>query len=118
MYQLNPMLKDELIVVGGRLQFANINEENKHPMILPSKHHVTDLVIRYHHELNGHMGQESVLTCLREKFWILKGRASERRVMRSCVDCQKRKKPACKQLMADLPVDRQTRQGLTVIRLL
>ena len=50
------------------------------------------------------MGQESVLTSLREKFWVFKGRASVRRVIRSCVDCQKRKKPACKQLMAyDLP---------------
>ena len=106
LYQLNPMLKDELIVVGGRLKFANIDEENKHPMILPSKHHVADLVIRHYHELNGHMGQESVLTSLREKFWVLKGRASVRRVIRSCVDCQRRKKPACKQLMADLPVDR------------
>ena len=106
LYQLNPMLKDNLIVVGGRLQFASINEEAKHPMVLPSKNHVTDLVIRYYHEMVGHMGQESVLACLREKFWILKGRANVRRVIRSCVDCQRRKKPTCKQIMANLPQDR------------
>ena len=106
LYQLNPMLKDNLIVVGGRLQFASINEEAKHPMVLPSKNHVTDLVIRYYHQLVGYMGQESVLACLREKFWILKGRANVRRVIRSCVDCQRRKKPTCKQMMANLPQDR------------
>ena len=84
------MLKDNLIIVGGRLQFANINEEVKHPMILRSKNHVTDLVIRYYHRIVGYMGQESVLACLREKFWILRGRANVRCVIRSCVDCQRR----------------------------
>ena len=52
------MLKDNLIVVEGRLQFASINKEVKHPMVLPSKNHVTDLVIRYYHGLVGHKGQE------------------------------------------------------------
>ena len=100
------MLKDNLIVERGRLQFASINEEVKHPMVLPSKNHVADLVIRYYHGLVGHMGQESVLACLKEKFWILKGRANVRRVIRSCVDCQRRKKPTCKQITANLPQDR------------
>jgi hypothetical protein len=45
--------------------------------------------------LFGHMEQESVLACLREKFWVLKGRTAARRVIRSCVDCQRRKKPTC-----------------------
>ena len=92
--------------MGGWLQFASINEEVKHPMVLPSKNHITDLVIRYYHGLVGHMGQESVLACLREKFWILKGKANIHRVIRSCVDCQRKKKPTCKQMMANLSQDR------------
>ena len=92
--------------MGGRLQFASINEEVKHPMVLPSKNHVTDLVIRYYHGLVGHMGQESVLACLREKFWILKGRANVQRVIPSCVDCQRRRKSTCKQMTANLPQHR------------
>ena len=79
LYQLNSMLKDNMIALGGRLQFASINEEVKHPIILPSKNHVIDLVTRYYHGLVGHMRQESVLACLGEKFWILKGRANVRR---------------------------------------
>ena len=75
-------------------------------MVPPSKNHVTDRVIKYYRELVGPMGQESVLACLQKKFWILKGRANVRRVIRLCVDCQRRMKPTCKQVMADLPWDR------------
>ncbi len=108
LYQLNPVIKDGMIVVGGRLEFANIDEQAKHPVILPYKHHATDLVIRHYHEVAGHMGQESVLALLREKYWVLKGRSAVRRVVRLCVDCQRRKRPTCEQFMADLPSDRVT----------
>ena len=55
-FQLNPVMKNELIVVGGRLQFSKMEEKAKHPMMLPSKHHVTDLIMRYYHEMVGQMG--------------------------------------------------------------
>ncbi len=97
-----------MIVVGGRLEFANIDQQAKYPVILPYKHHATDLVIRYYHEIAGHMGQESVLALLREKYWALKGRSAVRRVVRLRVDCQRRKRPTCEQFMADLPSDRVT----------
>ena len=77
-------------------------------MVLPYEHYVTDLIIKHHHIEDGHMGQESVLASLRERFWILKGRFAVRRVLRTCVDCQKRKKPASEKFMADLPKDRIT----------
>ena len=97
------------MVVGGRLENAHINGEVKHTMILPyNQHHVTNLIIIHHHVAVGHMGQESVLASSRERFWILKGRSVVRCVVRTCVDCQKRKKPASVQFMADLPQDRVT----------
>ena len=58
--------------VGGRLVNAPIGDERKHPIILPYKHHVTDLIIKQCHENLGHMGQESVLSSLREAVWIVK----------------------------------------------
>lgn len=36
-------------------------ENIKHPVILPYKHHVTDLIVQSFHQEVGHMGQESVL---------------------------------------------------------
>ena len=35
LYQLSPLVKDGVLVVGGRLKNAQINEEAKHPIILP-----------------------------------------------------------------------------------
>ena len=82
LYQLSPLVRDGVFVVGGRLKNAKINEEAKHPIILPYKHHITDLIIKHYHVKVGHMGQESVLASLREIFWILKGRSAVRQVIR------------------------------------
>ena len=77
-------------------------------MILPYKHHVTNLVIEQHHTDLGHMGQESVLSSLRERFWVVKGRSAVRKVIKKCMDCKKRKAPLGEQFMADLSQDRVT----------
>ena len=44
--KLNPVMVDGVISVGGRLERASIRLSAKHPMILPSKHHVTELIKR------------------------------------------------------------------------
>ena len=106
--QLNPQLKEGLLRVGGRLQNAPVAYERKHPIILPYKHRVTDLIIRRYHETLCHMGQECVLSSLRETFWIIKGRSALRRVLRRCVDCQRRNARPGEQFMAGLPEDRLT----------
>ena len=64
---LNPQLKEGLLRVGGRLVNAPFGDERKHPIILPYKHHVTDLIIKQCPENWCHMGQESVLSSLRER---------------------------------------------------
>lgn len=94
--------------VGGRLENAPVDEDMKYPFILPKDHHVTELIICHHHEKLGHLGQESVLSSLRERFWIVNGRSAVCRVLKSCIDCQKRKAPSGQQLMAKLPQDRVT----------
>ena len=105
--QLNPQLKEGLLRVGGRLANAPVGYEKRHPVIIPYKHHVTDLIIKQCHESLGHMGQESVLSSLRETFWIVKGRSAVRRVIGRCMNCQRQRK-ACpgEQFMASLPEDR------------
>ena len=54
------------------------------------------------------MGQESVLSSLRETFWAIEGRSAVQRVLRSCVDCQWRKARSGEQLMSSLPSDKLT----------
>ena len=53
------------------------------------------------------MGQESILSSLRETFWIVKGRSAVRCVIRRCMNCQRQRK-GCpgEQFMASLPEDR------------
>ena len=80
-FQLNPKLRNGLLAVGGRLESAPVDEDLKYPFILPNDH---------------------------QRVWVIKGRSAVRRVLRKCVDCQKRKAPTGKQFMAKLPEDRIT----------
>ncbi|CAG2247208.1 unnamed protein product [Mytilus edulis] len=91
---LNPVLVNELIRSKGRLITC--------PVILPNKHHVTTLIIRYYHETTGHVGKQQVLAASREKYWILKGSSAVKTVIDRCVPCKRQHGPFCKQQMAEL----------------
>jgi len=107
MRKLHPLLDDKGILrVGGRLENALIEYEAKHPIILPYRHHVTDLIISQHHQNTGHLGQEYVLSSLRQLYWIVKGRSAVRRVISGCFLCKKISAVRGEQLMADLPKER------------
>ncbi|KAK3727377.1 hypothetical protein QZH41_006033 [Actinostola sp. cb2023] len=43
-YKLDPILMDGLIRVGGRLHRAPIDDETRHPIVLPKKHHIVELI--------------------------------------------------------------------------
>ncbi|XP_068711314.1 uncharacterized protein [Montipora foliosa] len=106
--KLCPILIDGILCVGGRLQNAPIPTEVKHPVLLHKKYHVTDLIVRKYHEELAHAGREHVLSSIRQKFWIVKGRVAVRRVLRECLFCRKRASPTREQKMADLPSERLT----------
>lgn len=106
--KLDPELRDDLLCVGGRLRHAPIEQEQRHPVILPKKHHVVDLIVRHFHLLSGHSGQEYVLSLIRKSYWIIKGRVAVRRVVNRCFSCRRRQAPFKTQKMADLPADRVT----------
>ncbi|KAK6181756.1 hypothetical protein SNE40_009545 [Patella caerulea] len=58
LFRLDPFLdKNGLIRVGGRIQRANIPHELKHPVIIPSKSHLTKLLITHYHQKVNHMGR-------------------------------------------------------------
>lgn len=80
-FKLNPKLINGLLSVGGRLESASADEDLKYPHILPNDHHVTELIIQPNHKSVGHMGLESVLSSLRERFWVVKGRSTVQRVL-------------------------------------
>lgn len=94
--------------VGGRLSKADLHFQTKHPLILPANHHGTNLVILHCHAMTGHAGIERVLAETRKKFWIVKGRATVRRVLSKCITCKKLRAQPVSQFMGNLPKDRIT----------
>ena len=105
--KLNPVLDGEGILrVGGRLENAAISYDAKHQIILPYRHHVTNLIIQKYHQEAGHLGQEYVLSSLRQLYWIIKGRSAVRRVLSECFLCRKLSVARGEQLMANLPKER------------
>ena len=104
--KLRPIVHQGLLRVGGRLRNARENFDVKHSIILPSSHHVTRLLIEDHHCLMGHSGMASTWTSLRQRFWIIKGAATVRKISRKCLFCRKRNASPGKQIMADLPEGR------------
>ena len=79
----------------------------KHPIVLPTKHHVTDMIIRHYHQI-GHVGSSQVLAAIRRKFWILKGGSAVRRVVSKCIKCRRWNSKPEAQIMAPLPMARVT----------
>ena len=102
LYRLEPVkLSDGLLHVGGRLQ--------THQIILPRRHPVVALIVRYFHQMSCHSGREHVLSLLRQHYWIISCRSVVRRVVSDCMFCKRNLsvKPLG-QRMADLPDDRTT----------
>ncbi|XP_043496470.1 uncharacterized protein LOC122520475 [Polistes fuscatus] len=79
---LNPIIDETgLIRVGGRLRNANLPFQEKCPILLPSRHHVTDLLIRRFHEQNFHAGIQTTLYAMRQRFWTLDGKNQVRKII-------------------------------------
>lgn len=105
---LNPTTENGILRVGGRLAYAPLDETQRHPAILPFNHHVTDMIIRYYHQQNGHVGRNQTLAAIRKKFWIIKGPSSVKRVWTKCVPCRRQSQQAPTQIMAPSPEARVT----------
>ena len=74
---------------GGRLSNADVPFETKHPILLPRDHYFTSLVVRRAHQRVLHNGVKDTLTEVRARYWIRKGRAFMKKIVRQCVICKK-----------------------------
>ena len=106
LFRLDPILKDGLLCVGGRLARACIPPDAKHQIILPKSRHISDLIIDHYHKLSGHSGRQHILSMMRQKYWIVKANSTVRRVLTGCYSCRRCEAPFCEQKMADLPEER------------
>ncbi|GFW67332.1 integrase catalytic domain-containing protein [Trichonephila clavipes] len=97
---------DGIIKVGGRLKNSSLSPIQKHPILLPKSHHLTNLVIQHFHHINLHSGPQLTLCCIRQKFWIPSGRGVVGRLLSKCQTCFRFKAKSGEQLMGNLPANR------------
>ena len=100
--KLRPILDNGLMRVGGRIVDFPVSPDARFPMIVPSNHSVTQLLIASYHQKLAHAGQSHILAQLREKFWIPKGRSLVHKAVRSCLKCKKQRAARMEEMMADL----------------
>ena len=67
--------------------------------MLPARGSLTKLVILYLHKKHHHVGVNSTLVLLREKFWVPKARQTIKSILSSCMLC----KHVCKGRIISLP---------------
>ncbi|MBM6549310.1 hypothetical protein H7673_10655, partial [Streptococcus dysgalactiae subsp. equisimilis] len=66
--------------VGGRLDTSDLSFETEHPLIIPSNHYVTSVLILHVNAKEGHAGEKHILSTLSQRFWNVKWTAAIKRV--------------------------------------
>ncbi|CAL1274780.1 unnamed protein product, partial [Larinioides sclopetarius] len=98
--------KNGLLRVKTRAIYRQDTEDFKYPVILPGDHPaVVNLIIHKHKNLM-HCGNQILLARLRERYWILKGRKSIRKILKNCVRFRRFSSRSVKMNLPPLPEDR------------
>ncbi|XP_063446815.1 uncharacterized protein LOC134726347 [Mytilus trossulus] len=105
---LDPFLDSEGILrVGGRLNKSNLPYQERNPLILPGKCHVSKLLVQHFHAQVKHQGRHFTEGAIRaEGYWITGSKRLVSSVIHHCVPCRKLRGCLEVQKMADLPTDR------------
>ena len=104
---LSPFLHEQGIVrAGGRIERADIPFCSRHPILLSPDHEFTSLIIMNCHERLKHEGVDHVRNELRQQYWILRCRATVRKILHQCSYCPRRKAKPVPHMMESLPSDR------------
>nr|XP_012233626.1 PREDICTED: uncharacterized protein LOC105678692 [Linepithema humile] len=104
---LRPFLDTRgLLRVGGRLQEAQLDYDQRHPIILPKGQHLTHLIIMETHLKNLHAGVQLLLVLIRTRYWPISGKNIIRKVLHKCIVCCKFRASPAEQLMGALPASR------------
>ena len=78
-----------LLRCGGRLQNAQLSQNQKHPLLLYQTHPFTSLVVQNCHANVHHNGVKETLTELRSRYWIIRGRQFVRKLIHDCRVCRR-----------------------------
>ena len=88
--QLNPKLDDNGIIrCYGRFTNSGLPQDTITPILLPAKERMVHLLIEDFHKKLQHVGVNHTLSQIRTKFWILKGRAEVKFVLKKMQNLSK-----------------------------
>lgn len=88
---LDPFMDDHgLLRVGGRLRNARLPADERHPVIIPGKHHISLLLVRHFHKQTKHQGRHFTSGAVRSAgYWIIGEKRLVSSVLQKCVVCRK-----------------------------
>ena len=105
--RLHPILhQDGTMRLGGRLSRAVLDEDEKHPFLLPRESPLVTLILTHIHARMYHAGAGILLTEFRKRFWTSAAKTLARRIVHDCVKCARYNARAEPPVMADLPAPR------------
>ncbi|XP_067628473.1 uncharacterized protein [Eurosta solidaginis] len=109
-YKLSPYIDEHRILrVKGRIDAAEwLPVPTRRPIILPSNHPLTKLLVKHHHVAMKHQNAEATICEIRQKYWIPRLRKLLRTVISSCQVCRLSRAAPVVPTMGPLPVDRLT----------
>ena len=95
----------------GRLNNASLDLGSRNPILLPKKSQFVELLIREIHDKVKHSGIRDTLTTMRERYWVIRGRETVKKIVKRCVICRKAEGlPYGGMTPPDLPVSRVSEQ--------
>ena len=87
--QLNIRLRDDKLVVVSRITEAEVEDAVKYPVLLPTKHRITNQIVEEMHQRKHHMGINHVVASLRQRWWIPRVRQKVKHVIKQCMKCRR-----------------------------
>ncbi|GBM97524.1 hypothetical protein AVEN_73475-1, partial [Araneus ventricosus] len=93
-------------ILKTKLTMREEDRNFKVPIVLPSDHHVVKSLISYKHQELGHPGVQTSMVALRENYWILKSRRTIKKIIKTCIICQRFSVKQPEILEGTLPEDR------------
>ena len=70
--RLSSILVDGLMRVGGRLHNSLLDEDAKHPLILPAKNRFVQLLVEHAHQITLHGETQLTLITVRKQCWVVR----------------------------------------------
>lgn len=80
--------------------------DEKKPIVIPGDSRLATLLILDTHRINAHFGVNTVLSFLRRRFWIVRGRQVIKALLAGCITCRRKHGRPSSQVEAPLPEER------------